>query len=181
MVTQPRNGPRALRENFVVRKPHILCRLREKPLQNAQDNTNILPLFHRFFAQSPLKSVISPNYFNAYIVCCAVFAAFSLYVISMPIVFKLLGALLLIAYVYKLLTNDPISQVIYLDNNHLQCHLNNGTVCFATLADDSIFLRWFVLLHFVADNNRRSYSLLIFKHSAQWPLAEQIRCEHRNG
>ena len=181
MVTQPRNGSWALRENFVVRKPHILCILREKPLQNAQDNTNILPLFHRFFAQSPLKSVISPNCVHAYIVCCTALAALSLYVISMPIIFKLLGALLLIAYVYKLLTNDPISQVIYLGTHHLQCHLHNGTVCFATLADDSIFLRWFVLLRFVVDNSQRSYSLLIFKHSAQWPLAQQIRCDHRSG
>ena len=158
-----------------------MCILREKPLRNAQDNTNILPLSHRFFAQSPLKSVISPSYIHAYIICCAILAALSLYVISMPIVFKLFGALLLVSYVYKLLTNDPISQVIYLGNNHLQCHLNNGTVCFATLANDSIFLRWFVLLRFITDNSRRSYSLLIFKRSAQWSLAQQIRQDHRNG
>lgn len=102
-------------------------------------------------------------------------SAVSLYIVALPIVIKLIGMGMLLFYSYLLYTHVSVTHFIYLGSDQCQCELSNGMVYLATLADDSIFLRWFILMRFVANDNQQSYSIILFKGSEGFILAQRIR------
>ena len=102
-------------------------------------------------------------------------AAWSLYIVTLPLSLKCVGYIALCVYLYRLLREHPVKNITPIGNAHVQCEMSNGAVCFATIADDSIFLRWFILLRLVPKNHQATFSVIVFKWSPHWTTAQQLR------
>ena len=110
-----------------------------------------------------------------YLGCVALLSAFCLDVVVLPVFVKIVGVVILFFYSTLLLRHHSIQRVTYLCHHQFQCELDDGTVCFATLAEDSIFLHWFVLLRFIVKDQRKSYSVILFKGSEKFAMAQHVR------
>lgn len=102
-------------------------------------------------------------------------SGFSLYVVTMPIIVKLISWGVLIFYSYLLSTAVSVRHFFYLGKDQFECHISNGRVYVATLANDSIFMSWFILMRFCVTGHHRSYSVILFRGSEKFTAAQRIK------